>query len=227
MIPAPRVQRRSRFNPSDKKGGIIEMAHSDDWDTVDPGETYYGLSWDFLRTYARALLMYKPAPGTASNELVPDTAEGLGTADDGGKTWTYKIRKGVKYEDGTEVKAKDVKYAVLRSIDKETFPNGPAYFEGYLNLPAGYEARTSPGREHRLGPITTPDDYDRLPPEAGLRRLRQRSRCRRQQVPEAKDTGAKYREHVISHRAVHVRRRGDRQAVRWPDAVGSGDRPDP
>ena len=79
------------------------------------------------------------APGTASNELVPDLAEGLGTTDDGGKTWTYKIRKGVKYEDGTEVKAKDVKYAVLRSIDKETFPNGPAYFEGYLNLPAGYK----------------------------------------------------------------------------------------
>ena len=89
------------------------MAHSDDWDTVDPGETYYGLSWDFLRTYARALLMYKP-PRTASNELVPDLAEGLGTTDDGGKTWTYKIRKGAKYEDGTEVKAKDVKYAVLR-----------------------------------------------------------------------------------------------------------------
>jgi peptide/nickel transport system substrate-binding protein len=188
------------FNPSDKKGGIIKMAHSDDWDTVDPGETYYGLSWDFLRTYARALLMYKPAPGTESNELVPDLAEGLGTTDDGGKTWTYKIRKGVKYEDGTEVKAKDVKYAVLRSIDKETFPNGPAYFEGYLNLPAGYKGPYKSKGVNTDSAITTPDDYTVVfhlkQAFGGFDNMAALSQTA--PVPEAKDTGAKYREHVIS-----------------------------
>ena len=163
----------SVYNPSDKKGGIIKMAHSSDWDTLDPGETYYGFSWNFARLYGRSLLMFRAAPGDASNELVPDLAEDLGEPSDGGKTWTYHIRKGVKYEDGTEVKAADVKYAVLRSTDKETFPNGPAYFEQFLDLPEGWK-----------GPYKTPDMntdsaiddpgrlHDRLPPQAAVRRLR-------------------------------------------------------
>ena len=83
------------FNPSDKKGGTIKLANSSDWDTLDPGETYYGYSWDFARLYGRSLLMFRAAPGDASNELVPDLAEDLGKPTDGGKTWTYKIRKGV------------------------------------------------------------------------------------------------------------------------------------
>ena len=93
------------FNPSEKKGGIIKLADEAAPDTLDPGETYYGYSWDFVRVYGRALTMFKPAPGKASAELVPDLAEALGVASDGGKTWTYKIRKGVKFEDGTVVKA--------------------------------------------------------------------------------------------------------------------------
>jgi peptide/nickel transport system substrate-binding protein len=188
------------YNPSDKKGGIIKMAHSDDWDTPDPGETYYGMSWNFLRTYARPLLMYKPAPGKASNEIVPDLAESLGQSSDGGKTWTYKIRKGVKFEDGTEVKAADVKYAVLRSIDKETFPNGPAYFDSMLNLPAGYKGPYKSKGVNTDSAITTPDDYTVVfhlkQPFAGFDNLAALSQTA--PVPAAKDTGAKYREHVIS-----------------------------
>src|SRR5262245_56084501 len=74
------------FNPSEKTGGTIKFANSGDWDTLDPGETYYGYSWDFLRLYGRALVMFKPGPGDQSNELIPDLAETLGVPSDGGKT---------------------------------------------------------------------------------------------------------------------------------------------
>ncbi|OLR89673.1 ABC transporter substrate-binding protein [Actinokineospora bangkokensis] len=190
----------SVLNPSDKKGGTIKIANAGTWDSLDPGETYYGYSWNFLRLYGRSLVMFKPAPGKASNELVPDLAESLGTPSDGGKTWTYKIRKGVKYEDGTEVKAKDVAYAVLRSTDKETFPNGPAYFEGFLNLPEGYKGPyKSPGVDTSSA-ISTPDDYTIVfklkAPFGGFDYFAQLPQT--VPVPQAKDTGAKYKEHVIS-----------------------------
>jgi peptide/nickel transport system substrate-binding protein len=188
------------FNPSDKKGGTIKLANAGDWDTLDPGETYYGYSWNFLRLYGRGLLMFKPVPGAEGNTVTPDLAEGLGVPTDGGKTWTYKIRKGVKLEDGTEVKAADVKYAVLRSIDKETFPNGPAYFEGFLNLPAGYKGPYKSKGVNTDSAISTPDDNTivfHLKSAFGgfdyLAALPQTV-----PVPEAKDTGAKYKEHVIS-----------------------------
>ena len=109
------------YNPSDKKGGIVKFAISGDWDSLDPGDTYYGLSWNFARLYGRALTMFKPAPGGERRAGRRDLAEGLGMPSDGGKTWTYKLRAGVKFDDGTPITSKDVKYAVERSIDKETF----------------------------------------------------------------------------------------------------------
>ena len=105
---------------------------------------------------------------------------------DGGKTWTYKIRQGIKYEDGTVVKAADIKYAVLRSTDKATFPNGPAYFEGFLNLPAGYKGPYKSKGVNTDSAITTPDDNTivfHLKTAFGgfdyLARSRRRSRCPR------------------------------------------------
>ena len=74
------------FNASDKKGGIIKMANSGDWDTLDPGETYYGYSWNFLRLYGRSLLMFKPTPGAEGNTLAPDLAEDMGVPSDGGES---------------------------------------------------------------------------------------------------------------------------------------------
>jgi peptide/nickel transport system substrate-binding protein len=188
------------FNPSEKKGGIIKMADEAAPDTLDPGETYYGYSWDFVRVYGRSLTMFKPAPGKASRELVPDLAETLGVASDGGKTWTYKLRKGVKFEDGTVVKAADVKYAVLRSTDKATFPNGPAYFEAMLALPKGYKGPYKSKGMNTDSAITTPDDstivFHLTAPFAGFDYLAQLPQTI--PVPAAKDTGAKYKNHVVS-----------------------------
>ncbi|MEV6492676.1 ABC transporter substrate-binding protein [Actinoplanes sp. NPDC051633] len=188
------------FNPSDKKGGTIRMANEGDWDTLDPGETYYGYSWNFLRLYGRSLLTYKVEAGPAGNELTPDLAEGLGTPSDGGKTWTYKIRPGIKYEDGTVIKSADVKYAVLRSVDKETFPNGPAYFEQFLNLPEGYKGPYKSKGVNTDSAITTPDDttivFHLKQAFSGFDYMAALSQT--VPVPEAKDKGAQYKQHVIS-----------------------------
>jgi peptide/nickel transport system substrate-binding protein len=146
-------------NPSDATGGTIRMANSGDWDSLDPGDTYYGYSWNFGRLYWRALVMFKSAPGKDGATLVPDLAQTLGVPSDGAKTWTYKLRPGVKFEDGTPVTSKDVKYAVERQLDKTTFPNGPTYFGDFLDL-QGYQSATQDTTPDKLGlkAIETPDD---------------------------------------------------------------------
>jgi peptide/nickel transport system substrate-binding protein len=188
------------YNPSDKKGGTIKFANAGDWDSLDTGETYYAYSWNFVRLYSRALLMFKAAPGSASEELVPDLAEGLGTPSDGGKTWTYKIRQGVKFEDGTTVTSKDVKYAVERSTDKETFPNGPAYFDNYLNWPKGWKGPYKSKNMNTDQAISTPDDqtiaFHLKQALGGFDYFVQTPQTA--PVPKAKDTGAKYKEHVVA-----------------------------
>src|SRR5690349_5327268 len=119
-------------NPSKVKGGVLRMANTADWDSLDPGNTYYAYSWNFIRLYTRALTVMQAAPGDAGAKVVPDLAQTLGVPSDGAKTWTYKLKPGIKYEDGTVVTSKDVKYGVERSLDKATFPNGPTYLNDFL-----------------------------------------------------------------------------------------------
>ncbi len=189
------------YEPSDAKGGTLKFGHAGEWgDTVDPGETYYGYSWDMLRNYARTLVMFKAEPGEAGLELTPDMATDLGTPSDGGKTWTYTLKPGLKYEDGAPITSADVKHAVLRSTDKKTFANGPAYFEAMLDLPEGWDGPYRTKNMNTDSAIETPDDqtivFHLKQPFAGFDYLAQLPQTA--PVPQAKDTGAKYKNHVIS-----------------------------
>src|SRR6478609_11691120 len=99
-------------NPSTEKGGTLRFANSGDWDSLDPADTYYAYSWDFARLYGRPLMTRKPAPGKDGATLVPDLADAPGKPNADSTQWTYTLRQGVKFEDGTPVTSKDVKYAV-------------------------------------------------------------------------------------------------------------------
>lgn len=188
-------------NPSDARGGTLRYANSGDWDSLDPADTYYSYSWNFARLYGRALVMFKAAPGAQGVTLVPDLAESLGRSSDGAKTWTYTLRPGVKFEDGTPVTSKDVKYAVERSLDKTTFPNGPTYFNDLLDV-QGYTSPYADPDPGKLGlkAIETPDDrtivFHLRKAFSGFDYLAQTPAT--VPVPRAKDTGSKYKEHVVS-----------------------------
>src|SRR5256885_8252112 len=80
------------INQSDKKGGTLRFADSDDFDSPDPGNTYAALVQDFARLYGRSLTTFKPAAGKTSLELTPDLATSLGQQSDGAKTWKYTLR---------------------------------------------------------------------------------------------------------------------------------------
>jgi peptide/nickel transport system substrate-binding protein len=189
------------FNPSDKKGGTLKFANDSDFDSLDPGDTYYGYSWNFVRNYARSLVTFKSAPGAKSNELVPDLAESLGKPSTDAKTWTYKLREGIKYEDGTPVKSEDVKYAIARSLDKDVLVNGPTYFNDFLDL-KGYAGpyKDKDKTMKKFTAIETPDDrtliFHLIKPFSGFDYLAMLPSTA--PVPAAKDTGTKYKEHVIS-----------------------------
>jgi len=188
-------------NPSDATGGTIRMANSGDWDSLDPADTYYAYAWNFVRLYGRSLMMFKSAPGQEGATLVPDLAESAGTPNADSTQWTYTLRQGVKFEDGTPVTSKDVKYAVERSLDKTTFPNGPVYFNDYLDL-QGYTSPYQDSSPDKLGltAIDTPDDrtivFKLSKPFSGFDYFAQLPAM--MPVPQAKDTGSKYKEHVVS-----------------------------
>ncbi|WP_374970253.1 ABC transporter substrate-binding protein [Terrabacter sp. BE26] len=198
--PAANAALNAIVRPTDKKGGTLRFGITSDWDSVDTGDTYYGLSWDFLRNYARTLVAFKAAPGDQGNQLVGDLATGLGKPSADNKTWTYTLRDGLKFEDGTPITSKDVKYAVARQLDKNTFPNGPTYFNDFLaNVPANYSVYKDKNLDD-LKAIDTPDDktivFHLNKPFSGFDYFAQLPATA--PVPAAKDTGTKYKEHVIA-----------------------------
>ncbi|MHB9862042.1 ABC transporter substrate-binding protein [Streptomyces sp. YIM S03343] len=188
-------------NPSDHKGGTVVYQLSSTPDSMDPGNTYYAFMWNFSRVYARALTTFQPAPKGAGLKLVPDLAQGLGKPSDNGKTWTYHIRPGLKFSDGTPITTKDVKYAIERSnYAPDVMSNGPTYFNAHLvdNTPkyqGPYKDKTG-----GLKSIETPDAttivFHLSQPFADFDYLV--SNPQTAPVPQAKDTGSDYVKHVIS-----------------------------
>ncbi|MFI9605352.1 ABC transporter substrate-binding protein [Streptomyces sp. NPDC052043] len=191
----------SIVNASSKKGGTVTLEESDVPDSLDPGNTYYGFVLNFSRLYARSLTTFKPAAGTAGLEVVPDLAESLGEPSADAKTWTYHLREGLKYQDGTPITSKDVKYAVERSnFAPEVMSNGPTYFKSYLVGGDKYKGPYKDKSPEGLKSIETPDDrtivFKLNQPFADFDYLTTFSQTA--PVPQAKDDGAKYVQHIVS-----------------------------
>lgn len=191
----------SVVNASDKKGGTVTYEHSSGPDSLDPGNTYYGWVQNFSRLYARPLVTFKPAAGKEGLTVVPDLATSLGKASPDAKTWTYTLRKGVKYQDGTEVTAQDVKYAIERSnFAPDALSNGPTYFKSYLEGGEKYKGPYKDKSPGGLKSIETPDKYTITfklnKPFADMDYLAAFSQTA--PVPQKADTGAAYVQHIVS-----------------------------
>ncbi|MGH3250414.1 MAG: ABC transporter substrate-binding protein [Trebonia sp.] len=147
----------SVVNPSTKKGGTLTYGVAATPDSFDPGNTYYAWVLDMNRLWATPLLTYKSCPGACGDTLAPGTATGLGQVSDKGLMWTYHIKKGLKFEDGSAVTAQDVKYAVERTYDRSVMDNGPTYFQTVLADPKYPGPYKDP--KGNLTSVTTPDPY--------------------------------------------------------------------
>jgi peptide/nickel transport system substrate-binding protein len=144
------------YQPSDKRGGTLNLLDTSDCDYWDPQRTYYGHCWDLQRLISRGLLMYKPAPGNEGTQLVPDLAKEVPTSPDGGITWTYHLKDNIKFEDGTPIKAQDIKYGIERVFATDVINGGPTYVIDELQ---GGDSYKGPYKDKNgLASIQTPDD---------------------------------------------------------------------
>ncbi|MDR6634614.1 peptide/nickel transport system substrate-binding protein/oligopeptide transport system substrate-binding protein [Phyllobacterium sp. 1468] len=131
-----------------QQGGDIIVTYKDDIATLDPAIGYDWVNWSMIKSLYSRLMDYEP--GTAN--LIPSLAETFGVSDDG-LTYTFKLRKGVKFTNGREVVASDVKYSIERAVNPKT--QGPG--AGFFGSIKGYEDVTG-GKTTTLDGIAAPDD---------------------------------------------------------------------
>ncbi|MBO9627741.1 MAG: ABC transporter substrate-binding protein, partial [Microbacterium sp.] len=90
-----------------------------------------------LRWVHRGLTSWQTFPDK-DTVLTPDLATDTGTTDDGGQTWTFTLKKGLLFSDGTPITAADVKYGVERSF-APMFQGGLGYHKTLLVGASDYE----------------------------------------------------------------------------------------
>ncbi|MGC5540080.1 ABC transporter substrate-binding protein [Streptomyces griseus] len=138
-----------------KRGGTLTVLSNQDFAHLDPARNWVMPTMDFgTRLIYRTLTTFRAAPGKQGSEIVPDLATDLGRSSDGGRTWTFTLKPGLVYEDGTPIRARDIKYNVERSFAPD-LAGGPDYAQRYL---AGTEGYAGPLDGKHLDSVRTPDD---------------------------------------------------------------------
>ncbi|MDX6263998.1 MAG: peptide/nickel transport system substrate-binding protein [Kribbellaceae bacterium] len=118
------------------KGGTVTVYHVNDVEHLDPGRNFVTDSGEIGRLITRTLTDYRYDAKAKKVILENDLADSYTNSTDF-KTWTFKLKDGLKYEDGSPIVAADIKYGAERSFAADMAEGAP-YAKNYLDCP-GYK----------------------------------------------------------------------------------------
>jgi peptide/nickel transport system substrate-binding protein len=132
-----------------KQGGAAVIAFNNELSTLDPQIGYDWQNWSVIKSIFDGLMDYKPG----TTELEPDLAESYAISDDG-QTYTFKLRDGIKFHNGRQLTAADIKYSIERAVNPAT--QGPG--AGFFGSIKGFDEMVGDAKATELSGIATPDD---------------------------------------------------------------------
>ncbi|MER5782015.1 ABC transporter substrate-binding protein [Streptomyces mobaraensis] len=147
--------------PGAKKGGTVTVLQRDAFNHLDPGQIYFADVLTNQMLYNRSLTSYK-IDDKGRVKVVGDLATDSGTSSDGGKTWKFTLKDGLKFEDGSPITSKDVRWGIERLYAPfET--DGPLYIPQWLSGDGNAFRKALPdgpyqGKHLPSSVLDTPDD---------------------------------------------------------------------
>ena len=134
---------------SAKSGGIFRVTFlttPGNFDKVDPALAYSRESWALLDTVCARLMRYRDRPPPQGYQLEPDVAAAPPVVSRDGRTWTFRLRNGFRFSDGSPVRASAFAQAIYRTMAPGV--DSPAYrytqaIVGAEDVYAGRAARAS------------------------------------------------------------------------------------
>ena len=117
-----------------QRGGSLQVLVAGTVATWDPQLMYVGPEAFFAqRTFARGLTAY--GTGEHQRDVEADLATDTGTPSDGARTWTFTLRPGLTWQDGSPITCDDVRHGVARTFDRRTHVGGTNYASFLLDIP--------------------------------------------------------------------------------------------
>ncbi|HEY5193417.1 MAG TPA: ABC transporter substrate-binding protein [Solirubrobacteraceae bacterium] len=144
----------SSTSSSASGGGTATVLMGTAPDSLDPGLGATTQSYEATWITYTGLVTYAHASGEAGTKLIPGVAQSLPTVSDGGKTYTFTLRKGLVYSNGTPVKASDFAYTIERAIKlgwsnesflSENIVGGEAFEKGKASSISGIQTDDATG----------------------------------------------------------------------------------
>ncbi|HST25427.1 MAG TPA: ABC transporter substrate-binding protein [Gaiellaceae bacterium] len=118
VVVGPAVGGTAKSAASAAKGGTVNVANSTaDFDNLDPAIAYVQNDWAVEYVTALKLMYYPDKGGAQGSNLAPDAATGFPVVSKDGKTYTFTIKNGLRFSDGTRVTAANFKAAFDRDAD--------------------------------------------------------------------------------------------------------------
>lgn len=111
----------------DHMGGTLKLTAASAAGTLDPQINYTNQFWSVLVITNDGLVAFKKTKGNSSNSLVPDLATAIPAPQDGGKTYVFTLRKGIKFSNGKDVTPDDV-VASFQRLFKVSNPNAGSWY---------------------------------------------------------------------------------------------------
>jgi peptide/nickel transport system substrate-binding protein len=111
------------------KGGTFTILANSSFGVADPAQNYTLEEWQLLINTHDGLTQFKRVGGTEGTKIVPDLATALPTPTDGGKTYVFHIRPGIKFSNGTTMKPSDF----VRTFERQfTVPGPTSFYSGIV-----------------------------------------------------------------------------------------------
>ncbi|PZQ97231.1 MAG: peptide ABC transporter substrate-binding protein [Cereibacter sphaeroides] len=113
------------------RGGTMRLVSVSSEGTLDPQINYTARYWQLYSFLYDGLMSFRKAGGEGSLDVVPDLAAEMPTISNDGKTYTFKLRPGIKFSNGKEVTPDDV-VASFQRIFKVLSPTSGAFYNGIV-----------------------------------------------------------------------------------------------
>jgi ABC-type transport system substrate-binding protein len=133
------------------KGGVLKVNQSAGaFDTLDPGLAYVTNDWEVLYSTGLNLVNFPNKAGQAGSQLFPEAAKAFPTVSKNGKTVTFSIRPGLKFNDGSPVTAKCFQRAWERILSPKMYAQY-GIFDQLNKMVVGAQAFTDGKAAHISG----------------------------------------------------------------------------
>jgi peptide/nickel transport system substrate-binding protein len=106
------------------KGGTLTILANSAFGVADPAQNYTLEEWQLLIDTHDGLAQFQRVGGVPGTKLVPDLATSIPTPTGGGKTYTFTIRRGIKFSNGQTLKPSDF----VTTFERQFTVPGPTSF---------------------------------------------------------------------------------------------------